>query len=183
MSKPVPAWAKLVIGLAIFFFLIGVGIRILSGVIFGGERGEKLVEMATDGKVAVEFAGENHEVQLPADFPKDVPVFAPVTVKGVVTIAGTINVSLESDRLMSEVASFYQSQLPSQGWVSASVLNSEGGFFGTFTKENRQLIVAITPKEEGGAEHASIGLTYSRQIEMQSPENEPSSPTSEEGQD
>ena len=193
MSKPIPLWSKVVIGLAIFGTLLWGGIWVLTYMVLRGGGGERLAEMAVEkvvekaleengeegAKVEVDLEGQKFSyqqegtqnkmqfgegVEIPADFPKDIPIFQPSRVKGVMNIGGTMNLNLATEKPVSEVATFYQSQLSGQGWSEVTALNNEGQFFGTYTKEAGQVTLAISPQMSGDASDTTmIGLTFAPQ--------------------
>ena len=69
-------------------------------------------------------------------------------------------VTLESPRQVQEIASFYQRELPRQGWASTFTATPEAeNFAAVYRKEGRQVTLNLSPPGEEGK--TTIGLGYS----------------------
>jgi len=94
--------------------------------------------------------------QLPADFPKDIPVYTGATVMagGTVTTgaaAGSNGASFTTSDDPAKVADYYKAELAKQGWTDVKSIAIPGGMGNTVTamKEKRQLSVGITKGADG----------------------------------
>ena len=98
------------------------------------------------------------DVQLPSDFPPDVPVYPDATpvASGFATGEGAFVLLRTLDPAPS-VYDFYRSEMPEDGWSIENEMRL--GDFGmlTLAKDGRSATIAITPGEEG----ATIMLTVS----------------------
>lgn len=120
---------------------------------------EKTIEKQTGGKVNID-TGKN---KLPADFPKDVPVYKPSKVEGSI---GSTNdgqkstvVTLTTADGVDEVADFYKAELPGKGWTETSNMSGGDGAskFATlgYEKGEVSLSVALTTRgsdDKGGTQ-------------------------------
>jgi hypothetical protein len=115
-----------------------------------------VVEGMQDGqKIAIRA-----EAKLPENFPSDIPVFQPSQPGGSLVMGPMTTATFEGGAPASQVASFYQGQLPAQGWSSVFTAPSEGtGLMATYRKENRQVTVTVAPE---GETKSSFTLTYGR---------------------
>ncbi len=95
---------------------------------------------------------------LPADFPKDVPVYAGATVTSGATTGAGAAVVFSSADATDKIAAFYKEELPKNGW-SKPIATDMGGISAiSATKEKRQLGISIT-KGTDGKSMISIGIT------------------------
>jgi hypothetical protein len=102
--------------------------------------------------------------KLPADFPRDVPIYPSATVQGAVTATraeqGGHYAGLETRDTASVVASWYKAQIASAGWAIAMNMESGGSFIVGGSKDNRTLMVTVSSDESG---KTVIGLAVSQQ--------------------
>ncbi|MDP1808675.1 MAG: hypothetical protein Q8L35_03965 [Actinomycetota bacterium] len=123
---------------------------------------EKVIENQTGGKVkvnsgkgSVEIKGKGGTLKvgentLPADFPKDVPVYKPNTVKSsmsnIVEGKKSFVVILTTKADVDAVADFYKKGLTGNGWTEKSALTGgEGGTrFATLGYEKGGAMVTVT---------------------------------------
>lgn len=103
--------------------------------------------------------------QLPADFPKDIPVYtgAAVIAGGMATTgaaAGSKGASFSTSDDATKVADFYKAELAKQGWTDVKSMAIPGGMGNTVmaTKDKRSLSIAIT-KGPDGKTMISVGET------------------------
>lgn len=93
--------------------------------------------------------------KIPADFPSDVPVYQPSTVKAAVTDNSTgktgFVVNLESPDAKTTVFDWYKTQIPGKGWKVMNTVEAGGGA-GGITAENATstLVVAVADGSKGG---------------------------------
>ena len=94
--------------------------------------------------------------QLPADFPKDIPVYtgAAVIAGGTATtgaMAGSKGASFSTSDDGAKVADFYKAELTKQGWADVKSMSIPGGMGNTVmaTKEKRSLSIAIMKGPDG----------------------------------
>ncbi len=149
---------------------------------FSGERmAERAIEQATDGAVDIDMnagggstvrvtdedgsefnysAGEN--VSLPSDWPEDVPIIEGATVIYVGTMdpqtgEAAQTVSLTSDKPVSGVATYYETELAANGWTITGTMNIQGTSMVTATKDEREVGVYVG----GDSGVATINITIS----------------------
>jgi len=117
--------------------------------------GEKTVETdegtlridRDDQTVTLEAEGEKFEmktgegVELPDDFPKDVPVYPSATILTSMTSAEGIMVSTQSTADPTQVVSFYKEKMEGEGWTVEAEMNMGPQRIISFTKDDRKLMV------------------------------------------
>lgn len=88
------------------------------------------------------------ENKIPADFPKDIPVFNPSTVVSSMVMGGMQMLTLETTTPLEEVTNFYKSKLAEGGWQSPfSGSFIQGTLASLYQKENRQLTLSLSTQE------------------------------------
>ena len=150
-----------------------VGTIVVSGMLFVGCGGETKAAEApkpadqpaaapaaptTPTSVSVPGGGTASVGQLPADFPKDVPVYAGATVVSSSTTGGMAAAVLNTADASEKVADFYKAELEKNGWTDAKSMSVAGTNTVTAKKEKRMASVAIT-KDAQGKTNISIGVT------------------------
>lgn len=96
--------------------------------------------------------------KVPENFPADIPVFQPSQPAGSLMMGPMTMASFESGAPASQVASYYQGQLPGQGWSAVFTAPTDGqSFMATYRKENRQVTVNVSGE---GDNKSSFSLTY-----------------------
>lgn len=96
--------------------------------------------------------------KLPENFPADIPVFQPSQPGGSLVMGPMTMASFESSSAASQVAAFYQAQLPGQGWTPVFTAPAEAqSMMAIYKKENRQVTVNVTGE---GDTKSSFTLTY-----------------------
>jgi hypothetical protein len=95
---------------------------------------------------------------LPADFPKDVPVYPGATIVSASNVGGTSGAVLSTADEGDKVAAYYKDELAKQGWSSPQAMNAGGTNVVRATKEKRQVAVSIT-KGADGKTSVSLGIT------------------------
>jgi hypothetical protein len=95
---------------------------------------------------------------LPADFPKDVPVYPGATIVSASNVGGTAGAVLNTADAGDKVATYYKDELAKQGWSNPQAVNAAGTNAIRATKEKRQVAVTIT-KADDGKTNISLGIT------------------------
>jgi hypothetical protein len=103
-------------------------------------------------------AGNASTGSLPADFPKDVPIYAGAQIVSAATTGGTVGAVLSTADTPEKVTDFYKSELEKNGWAKPQAVNAAGTSTMTATKEKRRVSVGIT-KGADGKTSISIGVT------------------------
>jgi hypothetical protein len=86
-------------------------------------------------------------VEMPADFPKDVPVFKDASLSQVQSLANNAhNVIFRTAAPVSEVAQFYQDSLTRAGWNVTQQFTRSNHAFATFRKGN--MVANVTVAED-----------------------------------
>jgi len=118
-----------------------------------------------DDTMTVTGGGENKfemktgkKVELPADFPDDVPVFPDATLVTSVSAPDGIMLSSESTAKPDDVLAFYKKELGSEGWTTEAEMNMGGQRMISLSKGDRQ--VTITASSDEG--QTQISLTVGR---------------------
>jgi hypothetical protein len=118
-------------------------------------KGESLdVEAETDG---ADVQAEPSQVELPADFPQDIPLPEAALISDLFTASDRVsyNVALE----YPNVSDFYKVRMPANGWtlVEEDVSSSHAAYM--FSKEDRSAQVEITQGENGAPTLVVISFT------------------------
>lgn len=95
---------------------------------------------------------------LPADFPKDIPVYTGATVIAGATGAMGKGASFSTADAADKVAEFYKAELPKQGWADVKSMAAGPATTVTASKDKRMLAVALT-KGADGKTMISVGET------------------------
>ena len=119
--------------------------------------GNSMEITSQDGKTKM-VSGEN--AALPADFPKDVPVYpgAKVTMAASNTEDKTTTLTLESKDAVEKIADYVSKETAAQGWKEDMVIKQPGDqplhMLG-YKKDNRTLMYTIS----GGSDGTSISMS------------------------
>jgi hypothetical protein len=153
-----------------------VGLMVLGGLLFAGCGGDatKPAENAAGSKpaagapstpttttptsVSVPGGGTASTGSLPADFPKDVPVYEGASVTSASTTGGVAGAVLMTSDAPDKVSAFYKDELAKQGWSKPQAIDMSGTSTITATKDKRRVSVAIT-KAQDGKTSISLGVT------------------------
>ena len=115
-----------------------------------------------DGGYKVEQNGATQtagtKAELPAGFPKDVPIYPAAQVIFSQSVAGTFTVSWGVADEPAKVTAFYQQELPRQGWPIASSLPEGDKMMLYAMKGGRSVTVAIEPGLAGSGFKTTIGM-------------------------
>ena len=110
------------------------------------------VTFKTDKGEVVTAGGEG--VAVPADFPKDVPVYKGAKVLAVVNSPDASSLSLEVNDSMQAISQKFASEMKAQGWEDASSMSTGDGMVLTYKKEQRTASIAIA--KSGDISHVTI---------------------------
>ena len=99
-----------------------------------------------DGKVKFS-AGQS--VALPADFPKDVPIYQGATVRMAGSQGKGMIAMLVVSASSADAAKYYQDELKNQGWEIENTVNTADVAVLSAKKEQRRCTVSITKDKEG----------------------------------
>lgn len=99
-----------------------------------------------NGETSMEY-GEG--VELPSDFPSDVPVYSGATVTGKTTSTDGSTVSFSTDDSVSKVSSFYKKELEDEGWTEISTYESTDSIVLSYEKDEQQLSLSIYGDSSG----------------------------------
>lgn len=121
-----------------------------------GETGNQ-VDITKDG-VTVEgedgsSASVGESVEVPEDFPKDVPVYDG-KLTGAFTSDDTFTLTLETPDSAADVVDFYAKELKDEGWTQESTMNTADG--GMFSGKKGQRTVAIVANSDSGTDDATV---------------------------
>ncbi|HOZ45950.1 MAG TPA: hypothetical protein PLO37_13435 [Candidatus Hydrogenedentes bacterium] len=99
-----------------------------------------------DGQINI-AGGE--EAKIPADFPKDVPLYADMKLTMVQTAGdqGMFMVAAETSDPIDKVAEFFKTQCSQQGWAEQMQMSQGEMRLQSYTKENRALNVTLATEE------------------------------------
>ncbi|MFZ2025378.1 MAG: hypothetical protein WAV51_03790 [Microgenomates group bacterium] len=183
-SKPLPVGIKIAIGCVGILVVIGILIGVAGQVIFSkiglnfmkkGIEQKTGISMDTEGKsmkikddktgAEINFGTEG---KIPADFPKDFPIYPGVKVEG--NISGAENnagkgfwLILSTTDEAAKVTAYYEANLPKNGWEIGSTMNigtsatweiSKGDMAGGLIvgedeeKKGASIVITLAPKEE-----------------------------------
>jgi len=128
----------------------------------GGQAADIDVDLSKEGLVIKDGKSQQQlairaDQKLPENFPTDVPVFQPSQPGGSLVMGPMTMASFETSAPAAQVISFYQTQLPAQGWSTVFGAPAEAqNMMAIYKKENKQVTVNIT----GEGDKASFTLTY-----------------------
>jgi hypothetical protein len=103
-------------------------------------------------------AGNAAVGSLPADFPKDIPVYTGAGITSASTAGGNVGAVLTTADAPEKVVEFYKAELEKNGWSKPQAVSAAGTNSVIARKEKRQLAVGIT-KAADGKTNISIGVT------------------------
>lgn len=142
-----------------------VGTILISGLVFvgcgGGEtkpagntapaKNDKPAATSTDTKPTnVSAGGVNAATgSLPADFPKDIPIYTGATIVSAAMAAGTASAVLSTSDAPDKAAEFYKAELGKNGWSAPQVVDAAGNTVMSSKKEKTQLAVTISKGTDG----------------------------------
>lgn len=119
------------------------------------DRDDETTTVTGGGENAFEMK-TGKKVELPSDFPDDVPVFPDATLVTSVSAPDGIMLSSESTANPEDVLAFYKKELGSEGWTTEAEMNMGGQRMISFSKGDRQ--VTITASSDEGQTQISLTL-------------------------
>ncbi|HJN07688.1 MAG TPA: hypothetical protein QF564_03290 [Pirellulaceae bacterium] len=93
-------------------------------------------------------SAKNAGVELPTEFPSDIPIYPGSKPTTVLDNAEGTMVSFETDATVPEVTSYYEEQLKAHGWSNpaGSFKSAESALFQS-KKENRSIMIGISKEK------------------------------------
>lgn len=123
---------------------------------------EKFVQQKSGGKVSVDMSQgkvtvkdgnatitSGGNVQVPASFPKDVPVYPNTQVLNSMTAGDVVHLTLISKESMEKIAASYKEQMKQQGWKESASFTMGTTVTMAYDKDTRQATVAISKMDKG----------------------------------
>lgn len=182
-SKPLPIGIKILIGCVGLLVILGIILGVAGSVIFS-KLGINFMKKAVETKTGMSLDAEGKtmtikdsktgaeinigETKIPADFPKDFPLYPGATVEG--NISGAENKAgkgfwliMTSSDAAEKVSAFYTTNLPKNGWTVGNTINigpsstweiTKGDMtgaviIGTDDKtKGTSIVITLTPKEK-----------------------------------
>jgi hypothetical protein len=86
--------------------------------------------------------------QVPADFPKDVPVYKGAEVIASITGKDGHHLTLKSKAAVADIAAFYAKELEAQGWEQESSMNMQGNQILAYKKDERNTTVMVNEADD-----------------------------------
>jgi hypothetical protein len=129
-----------------------------------GDGGEVRIEQKGDEAVSISVKSEEgnaqfssgEAVQIPKDFPADVPIYPGMKVQFVqsVTENATFNLQGQTPDALEKVTENLKAKVTAQGWTEKLSMNQAGeggqaGAFLNYEKEGRSLNLVLTGQEDG----------------------------------
>jgi len=152
--------------------VVGLGvIGTVASMIFLGSLFNNAVDNVDvdDGSVTIQsddgsVTTVGEDAKLAEGFPSDVPIFEPSTIKGSTKVDNTqFSVVAATAKSVSDVTSYYKTQMAAQGWTNSLDSASEGSSLLTFTKDNRTASVIVSTSEEDSSEKTGFVVSVSTQ--------------------
>jgi hypothetical protein len=143
--------------------------KVTEGVV-SGMTGGKVKMDATDGGAVFtdpetgSKMAMGEDLEIPASFPKDVPIYAGAKAKAIVMAeSGDKNatISLATPDAPKAVADWYDKKLKDGGWTQTSAYSANGSFLFVFEKDTAK--IAVTVASDSGAESSSITIIRSEE--------------------
>jgi hypothetical protein len=112
-----------------------------------GEDGIELAGATPDGRFKTQFGGR---VALPADFPRDVPIYPDARPTAAISARGRGTMTtFESGDPPEKVYAFYREQLLAAGWRIDTEANLGGQYMLGLIKDGQQASISITGSDAG----------------------------------
>ncbi len=156
--------AIIVASIIMLFWVLFIGIWVFA---IGNAVKDSGVNVS-NGNVSVqgkdgESATFGTNAKLPEGFPSDVPIYEPSDIiASATTKKDSYTVSLLTRDDVSKVSSFYDSKLPSNGWVKntdGGEINYSGGSLQTYTKGSQTLGLLIASDNNSDDYKTSVTIT------------------------
>ncbi len=159
--------------------MLVVGLAIFAAVVMSGCGSKSLVEKRMENEIAKQLEGkaqvdlgnnginvETNEgsiqvggnVELPADFPKDVYIIEGKMMSAMKNAIGAgFQVMIQTTKSLTDAKSIYQSKLKEAGWAVTNASDTPGGAIVSGQKGRRQVVVAMGT--EDGQEGLAVVIT------------------------
>jgi hypothetical protein len=110
------------------------------------EKGKDAGTVTVTGKDGQTATVDFNQNKVPADYPKDVPIYtsAKIVMSQSASENNTRNLVLESADGIDKIVDFYKKGLDSDGWKSESTMTTAQLTMLTATKDQRQLVLRIS---------------------------------------
>ena len=137
----------------------GPSVQVAPGVSVQQGGGGAVTVTGPDGSSTT--SGEN---KLPDGFPSDAPIYQPstISVSNVTSTGGgkVYNVLLETAASAADVWSWYEAQVPANGWDVKTTMKTEDGGYMTSQKGSQVLTVAVTTGSgDSGGTSVSVAVS------------------------
>jgi len=86
--------------------------------------------------------------QIPQDFPQEIPLFEPATIRSTTKSQERIHVVLETEEKPKTVLAFYKNQMAKLGWEAIETFKPKGGEAWVFSKGSKRLELIVVQNEE-----------------------------------
>lgn len=143
----------------------------------GNRLAEKMAEAAIEhqsgGQAKVDIQGDHVSIQtkdgnyqvssgdagvaIPADFPKEIPIYAGSTVVQTVTTPDGAHAMLKSTDAATKVMAFYKERLTGDGWKTEMAMQSAGGDMLSVTKGPLSLAILVSASDGTTMISATLG--------------------------
>ena len=131
---------------------------------------QQAVNQASGGKASVNLDNNNviykdqngtvqygDSVTLPADFPKEIPIYAGTKVFSTAQSNGDTYLTLQSTDKIADVLAWYKSQLEGAGWTSTDSFDSQGTSARIYEKNGDKMTLTLSTPSDNSTMIA-IGL-------------------------
>lgn len=126
--------------------LVGLGILFIIGGLFLFDK--KIPLIKREARTQEEGAVFGIRSQIPAEFPSDVPLFEPSTVRSTTKSQRWVHVVLESEESLEDVLKFYQGEMERLDWEGIQTFKPKGGEAWVFSKDDERLELIVVRNEE-----------------------------------
>lgn len=108
------------------------------------------------GDAQIEVAGTDQAggIPLPADFPPDVHLPAPIRVESAMDMAGLKMLNLTTPTTMAQVSADVEKEMRAQGWKREMAMQAGDGSTLVYSKDQRQTVYQLIRREQGGTQLA-----------------------------
>lgn len=96
--------------------------------------------------------GEVHgtQNQLPNEFPSDIPIFKPATIRSSTKSQERVHLVLETEESLEDVLTFYQKKMKQAGWKGIETFQPQGGEAWSYSKDGQRFeLIAVRNETEG----------------------------------
>lgn len=109
---------------------------------------------AGDAQAGIAAAEPEASVPLPADFPADVHLPAPLRVDSAMDMAGLKMLNLTTPTTMAQVSADVEKEMRAQGWKREMAMQAGDGSTLVYSKDQRQTVYQLIRREQGGTQLA-----------------------------